>query len=135
VSSPSPRAIRLVRRAVGTPPPVPFGLAAWSDDPSADIAVVVEANDDWPSSGLGDARAIAPEIPAARELAAGALVVVIDASETARGFFAKLARKKRPPVARAVRGSALLARGFVRLGGGVDDASGLDLAWGYAPER
>lgn len=124
--SPSPKALRLVRRAAGATPPVPFGLRAWSDDPGADVAVVVDAN---------DARAIASEIPPARELPEGALVVVLDASEAARGFFAKLTKKKLAPVERATRGSALLARGYVRLGGGVDDATGLDLAWGYAPGR
>ena len=60
----------------------------------------------------------------------GALVFV--APDESVGLFTRLFRS-RVPLTRAVRGSALLLRGYHAIGGGIDPISGLDLAWGQAP--
>jgi hypothetical protein len=105
---------------------VPFGLGTWTDDAAA-IAVELEADDDGPAVAI-----VAAQIPDTSEVAPGALVVVLGDVASSSGIFGRLLRARRS-IPRAIRGSALLARGYVRIGGGIDDASGLDLAWGYAP--
>lgn len=55
-------------------------------------------------------------------------LIVVGPTVAERGFFARvLGRETR--VRRAVRGSALLLRGYRDVGGGLDPASGLDLCW------
>jgi hypothetical protein len=71
-----------------------------------------------------DLVALLPEPEAVR----GALVVMAPVA-TRAGFFARLLGSE-PAVARAVRGSALLLKGYGAIGGGRDPASGLDLVWG-----
>ena len=63
-------------------------------------------------------------------LIAGAIVVVAPEA-LAGGFFSRLIGGERP-LSRAVRGAALLLRGYFAIAGGVDPASGLDLVWGEA---
>lgn len=95
--------------------PIEAGDAVW-------IAPPALAEPDSPDALLP----LLPELAAVR----GALVVV--APGAALGLFARMFRP-RAPLARAVRGSALLLRGYQAIGGGVDPVSGLDLAWGEAP--
>lgn len=121
--------MRLVARAGRAPRP-PFGLKAWTDAADA-IAVELELPNDWPASGLGDLGAVARQLPAAADLAPGTLVVVLGDAAASDGIFARFRRPTR--AARAVRGSALLTRGYVAIGGGIDPVSGLDLSWGRAP--
>ncbi len=72
--------------------------------------------------------ALAEALPDPRSVA-GAIVVV--APMPARtGWLARLSLRRATPLARSVRGAALLLRGYRRVGGGLDAASGLDLAWG-----
>jgi len=73
-----------------------------------------------------DLVALLPEPESVR----GALVVVAPVVPRT-GFFARLLGSE-PNIPRAVRGSALLLKGFTSIGGGVDPTSGLDLAWGEA---
>jgi hypothetical protein len=47
------------------------------------------------------------------------------------GFFARLVGGERP-LPRAIRGAALLLKGYGMIGGGIDPVSALDLAWGEA---
>ena len=142
-SLPSPVAIRLwpgvsasARADRAAPRRVPFGLAHWSDDPNAlAIAVVIDVPDDWPASGHGSVAVIAAQIPPAESLARGTLVIVLGeaASEAGvRRMLGRLLMRRTSIVARAVRGSALLACGYTRLGGGIDGASRTDLAWGFS---
>ena len=49
-----------------------------------------------------------------------------------RRMLGRLLMRRTSIVARAVRGSALLACGYTRLGGGIDGASRTDLAWGFS---
>lgn len=73
-----------------------------------------------------------PESPAALESLlpepmAGGLIFVAPAIAKP-GIFARLTGGE-TRVPRAVRGSALLLRGYTDIGGALDPASGLDLAW------
>lgn len=85
----------------------------------------------------------AASVPAARDalpdpssLAAGQLVVVraeIGGEKSlASSVLSVLGRKK--TVSRALRCSALVARGYVDVGAGTDPAGKDDLAWGYASQ-
>ena len=132
---PSPSAVRLwpARVARAAPRRVPFGLAAWSDDPDAPaVAIVVEVPDAWPASGYGSVEIVAAQLPPAESLARGSLVVILGEVASEQRLLGRLLMRRAATVARAVRGSALLARGYARLGGAIDAASRLDLAWGYA---
>jgi hypothetical protein len=124
------------KNARAAPRRVPFGLASWSDDPSAPaIAVAVDVPDTWPASGHGSVAIVAAQLPAAARLAPGTLVIVLGeaaSSASASGLLGRLLMRRAAPIARAVRGSALLARGYTRLGGGLDPASRSDLAWGFS---
>ncbi len=75
--------------------------------------------------------AVADALPDPASLRAGVPVVIGPALARA-GLFARLVGRE-IRVARSVRGSALLLRGYVEVGGGRDPSSGLDLCWGVAP--
>lgn len=83
----------------------------------------------------GSVAAVMASLPDPSALPPGTLVVVpgeiaAKSRSLARSVFAAFVRPKN--VARVHRCSALVARGFVDVGGGLDE-SGADLAWGYAP--
>jgi hypothetical protein len=99
----------------------------------ADVVVVPELPDAWPASGYGDVAVIAAQLPDPGTLAPGTRVVVHGQPRAPKGLLSRVFRGKGRSVQRAVRGSALLARGYVRLGGGADPKTGADLAWGFAP--
>lgn len=124
---PAPSAMRLLGPAAKAPRP-PFGLGAWTETAEA-LAVVLDVHD-LPASATAQVGAVARQLPRASELAPGTLVVVLGDSMPAGGLFARLRRPAH--VARALRCTALLARGFVDVGGGVDPKSGQDLAWATA---
>jgi hypothetical protein len=80
-----------------------------------------------------DARstaAIAAQVPLASELAGGARLIVLGAAAVGDSVWQVFSRGATVP--RAVRCGALLARGYVDIGAGVDDATGADLVWGSA---
>lgn len=142
-SLPSPTAVRLwpgvgasARADRADPRRVPFGLAQWSDDPNAlAIAVVIDVPDTWPASGHGSVAVVAAQLPSAASLARGTLVIVLGEAASEGGvrrMLGRLLMRRASIVARAVRGSALLACGYTRLGGGFDAASRSDLAWGFS---
>lgn len=95
----------------------------FADDAEA-VAVVLGAAD------AQDFRAVARALPAPADLAPGTLVVVlgsvVEAPSLASRFRSALGRTRTIP--RADRCTALLARGYVRLG------AADDLAWGYVPQ-
>ena len=72
-------------------------------------------------------EALAESLPDPRSIA-GALVVVAPFGPRV-GLLARFSLVRVEPVPRSVRGAALLLRGYRHVGGGVDPASGLDLAW------
>jgi hypothetical protein len=123
---PRPSAIRLETRArPAKPPRPPFGLETWSEQASA-LAVVLDAADLDPE----DPASVATQIPEASSLEPGTCVYVMGAASRGAGVLARLMGKV--TVSRAARCSALLARGYVGIGAGVDDVSGADVAWGLA---
>ena len=133
-SPPSPQALRLVcapGRGSKAPAP-PFGVGVWADSGAA-VAVLLDLPKGWPGSGMGDPSAVAAQLPAAASLPHGTLVVVLGEGDSPTRLAARWlgAREK---VARAVRGTALLAKGYVGIAAGVDEATGQDLVWGWSPQ-
>lgn len=117
-------------RLVGPGASAARGRMAFADDGDA-IAVALDADH------ARDVAAVARAIPAADEVEGDTLVVVlpfVEPPSLASRLFAAIGRRSRD-VPRALRCSALLTRGYVRIGAGVDEATGADLAWGYAPAR
>ena len=126
---PHPTELRLVRVSGGTRPTrPPLGIRMWSDAPEAAVAVLLDPPKDWPASGPG---ALAEQIPLASTLAEGTLVVVLEQADTRGGAVIRLLRPN-VRMARALRATALLARGFVEIRAAVDPTSGQDLVWGTA---
>jgi hypothetical protein len=86
------------------------------------------------ADAAGSVAAIMAKLPDPAELAPATLVLVsgqLGGPKTlARSMLAAIGRTK--PVARALRCSALVARGYVRVGA-APDASKDDIAWGYVP--
>jgi hypothetical protein len=85
------------------------------------------------SFGPGSLEAIVAQLPPPESLPVGTLVVV-GGEAAVRGGLLSRVLLPRVKVARADRCTALLARGYVRIGAGVDRTSGQDLAWAYAPD-
>lgn len=105
-------------------------LGAPFDDAAGGAYAVALGPDD-----AHDLEAVARAIPDARELDPGALVVVVGEIVEPPSLVARLQRAfgRGPVVARALRSSALLLRGYTRLGAAFDEASRVDVAWGYVP--
>lgn len=86
-------------------------------------------------SEIDDVGAAARALPDPAGLEAGTLVVVTselrEPRSIARSVLAALGRTKTVP--RAIRCSALVARGYVRVGAGTDPDTRADVAWGYVP--
>lgn len=100
---------------------------------TADLSAPIEAGDAvlvLPSAQLDGSlpAAIAEALPDPRSIA-GALLVVAPVAPLS-GLLARLSLRRAEPIARSVRGAALLLRGYRHVGGGVDPVSGLDLVWG-----
>jgi hypothetical protein len=130
--SPPPGALRLACvRSIRRPPRPPFGLSAWTDASDVCIGVLLDLPDAWPTSGFGETEVVARQLPDPASLAAGQLVVVLPRGAPAEEWLGRLLGK-RPWAAGAVRATALLARGYCRIGAGFDPVSHYDLVWGYA---
>jgi hypothetical protein len=137
-SLPQPREARLLRAGGeagrGKPPKPPLGLRAWSaaaPGPSVALVVAVELPAEWGPPGLDDVELVAAQVPLAETLEEGTLVMVLERADRTSGFVSRLLSPS-PRVPLAVRGSALLARGYVEIRAGLDPSSGEELAWGYA---
>lgn len=117
-----PSALRLVRASAASsdPPRAPFGLAGF-DPSAASVAVEVDRDEAVP--------ALLARLPRVSELAAGAVIVVLGGG--GRGLFAKVLGTS-PPLPRAIRATALLARGYRDIEAWVDDTTGDDLVIGVA---
>jgi hypothetical protein len=131
--SPLPTALRLacVRPIGGRPPRPPFGLAAWTDAPEAGIGVLLDLPPSWPTSGFGEADLVARQLPDPTSLTRQQLVVVLPRGAPEGEWLGRLLAR-RTWAAGAVRATALLSRGYGRIGAGLDPTSRLDLVWGYA---
>jgi hypothetical protein len=105
----------------------PLG-ASFADDVDAQ-AVVLGPGD------AEDAEAIARALPDADALAEGTLVLVLPEVVTSASLAARVlaALGRGRTVPRALRCTALVARGYVDVAAGIDPTTRADLAWGYAP--
>jgi hypothetical protein len=130
VKAPQPSTIRLVTTArTGKPPRPPFGIRAWTPD-APGAAVLLDAG---PLNGDG-IDAVARQLPLASTMTPGAPVVVFGAAVTTSGVWGKLLGGGRRPIDRATRCGALIARGYIDIGAGVDPATKTELAWGRVPD-
>jgi hypothetical protein len=132
VPSPLPQGLRLsCARAFGKPPRPPFGLAAWSLGEDAGLCVLLDLPSTWPSSGFGDAGLVAAQLPEASALAPGQIVVVLPRGAPPSEWLGRLL-PKRTWAGTPVRATALLSRGYVRIGAGFDARTRGDVVWGFA---
>lgn len=94
-----------------------------------DGAAMEEGDAIWwaPRAAAEDPAALAVLLP---EPAFGATLVVAE-SPTTTSLFARIVGRTFA-LPRAVRGAALLLRGYREVGGGIDPATGFDLIWGRA---
>jgi hypothetical protein len=100
-------------------------LRAWSSEAEA-IAVLIDAE----GLDTSDPAAVAAQIPHAIELPESTLVCVLGAAARGHGVMRCLQRTVQVPL--SARCTALLARGYVGVGAGIDDAGSNDLAWGFS---
>jgi hypothetical protein len=122
---PSPATVRLVGAPASRALRPPLGIRAWSNEGAAVAVCLPRA-----SAEARDVDSIAGHLPDPATLPPGTLVVVLADVAPHPMLLGRLLASS-PRVGRELRTSALLARGYARLGGGVD-ARGQDLAWGYA---
>jgi hypothetical protein len=78
---------------------------------------------------VGNPAQIAPQLPPLAELPPATAVFVLGFAARSRAMLRWLGMRS-VPVARVARCTALVARGYVGVGAGIDDASGADLVWG-----
>ncbi len=110
---------------------MPFGLV-WSESPGGGVGVVLDLSAaPWPTSGFGDASLLASQLPDPESLTSGQLVVVLPHGAPKSAWLGRLPGT-RVWAAGAVRASALLARGYVGVGAGIDPKTRMDLVWAYA---
>jgi hypothetical protein len=116
----------------GAMPKAPLGVSARAE-PGAQIE---EGDAIWfAPTALGDPSnpaELAALLPSLSEIAGAP--IVISPQIAGGGFLSKIFGRS-DDIARAVRGSALLSKGFASIEGGVDPASGLDLIWAIATIR
>jgi hypothetical protein len=83
-----------------------------------------------------DVGSVARALPSTGDLPSGTLVVVlpqiVHPPSLATRLRAALGRGR--TVSRALRASALVAQGYVRVAAGIDEETRADLVWGYSPE-
>jgi hypothetical protein len=127
---PKPSRLRLVCRLPGARAPTPpFGLDAFEEGDAAAVAVLLDFDAERPLRAQVDEAAA--QIPDAKSLPDGRLVVVLAERANGRGLLGRLLGG-RTHVPRIVRATALLARGYREIGAGADEVSGTDLVWGTA---
>lgn len=89
----------------------------------------------WPADGFGEVAKIAAELPAPEGLRPGALVVVHARPSRSGGRFFGLSWRAPRYAHAAVRCTALLARGYTRVGAARGGAPGEETVWGYVDAR
>ena len=122
--------IRLHTRIVGDKvpsPPPPFAL--WSSV-SDDVAVWLEAA----TNGVIEVGEVAAQLPDPSTLHPGKRVFILEDAARRRRRWPLWPRRRRVVVSRAVRCTAFVVRGYVRIAAATDD-SGRDLVWAHVPEE
>jgi|HubBroStandDraft_1064217.scaffolds.fasta_scaffold65154_2 hypothetical protein len=110
------------------PPRPPLGLLGWTPDAPA-AAILLDA-----AALIGDElTAIARQLPPATTMAAGAPIVVFGVAAGGGGFWGRMLGSGLH-VSRATRCGALVARGYVDVGAGLDNVTKMDIAWGRTPD-
>jgi hypothetical protein len=122
---PRPAAARLHAGGTHTQARILFGLTEWSADEAAPALIVPLA----PTESVAE---VAAQLPDPASVAEATLVVAVAGTPAQRGLLGRIFTRE-APISRQARATALLARGYVRIGAAVDDGTGLDLVWGYAP--
>jgi hypothetical protein len=86
-------------------------------------------------SDVTSVAAVAAALPDPDALPAGTLVVVLPDVVEPASFGSRLlaALGRGRVVPRALRSSALVSRGYVRVAAGIDEPSRTDLVWGFSP--
>jgi len=108
------------------PPHPPLGLHSWSRDATA-LAVLLDAA----AGDLANLALVADQIPSAETLPLATPVVVLGEPAHSALSWRRFGLRKRK-VARAPRCGALLVRGYVDIGAGLDRATGGDIVWGWS---
>ncbi len=110
----------------GAPPEKsPFGLDFTAEE-GPDVARVL-----WISpQHVGDAAAVARELPEAASLPRGTQVIVLSEARRGTGILARLLPPRRAPL--EVLCAALLSRGYAEIGAGACPSGSGELAWGEA---
>jgi hypothetical protein len=82
--------------------------------------------------GLSSLQWLAAQLPSPEDLPPGTMIAVPDVATERKkaSLLQRLVRRPEPGIARAARCTAMLARGYVRIGAG-HDAAGVDWAWGF----
>jgi hypothetical protein len=91
-------------------------MAVWLDATASDLATVSD---------------VAEQIPEARGLPPRTAIVVLGTAARSPSGWRRLLGAQRVPVARELRCSALLVRGYVDIGGDAE----ADVAWGWSSFR
>lgn len=89
-----------------------------------------------PASERSKAKVVALDaLPDPNALEPGGLVIVNDEMPGGRSLMKSVlgALGRKQTVSRAARCTALVTRGYIRVGAGIDPDTDADLAWGYAP--
>jgi hypothetical protein len=124
---PRPESVRLVTRARQAKAPAPpFGLGRWTDDGAA-VVLMLDAS----GGDLAGVQSIAAQVPDPSGFPRRTLVVLLGEASRGGGAWRRLVRMSTTPVSRADRCGALLVRGYVDVGAGVDQGA-TDLAWGWS---
>ena len=90
-----------------------------------------------PAKDRAEAKVVSLDsLPDANAVEPGTLVMIRDEARTTerslmRSVLGALGRKER--ISRAARCTALLVRGYTRIGAGTDPDTDADMCWGYAP--
>jgi len=105
---------------------LPLGAKLSADAPAYAVALG--------PADVADAATVARALPDPGELPAGTLLLVlpnvVGAPSLTGRFLAAMGRG--PTASRALRATALVARGYVRVAAGVDRETRSDLVWGYS---
>lgn len=89
-----------------------------------------------PANDRSNAKVVTLDaLPEPSALDPGTLVIVNDETQGGRSLVKSVlgALGRKQTVSRAARCTALVARGYIRVGAGTDPDTDADLAWGYAP--
>jgi hypothetical protein len=126
---PRPPALHLsTAHPVSKLPRPPFGLRGWNAEAQAS-AVLLHIGD----GRADDVGSLFAQIPKATIFPSGTPIVLLGTAISRVNAWRRLLGGGSVRVPRATRCTALVARGYIDVGGGIDESTGSDLAWGCSP--